>query len=60
MNVNDKKFSLDSNLLYLDNEYNDIYSMNYIIPDLLEDDSLDVDEQIELKKSSHNCLSKYW
>ena len=59
MNVNDKKFSLDSNLLYLDNEYNDIYSMNYIIPDLLEDDSLDVDEQIELKKSSHNCLSKY-
>ena len=57
LNVNDKKFSLDSNLLYLDNEYNDIYSMNYIIPDLLEDDSI----LLEIKEKFNQFnMAKYF
>ncbi len=39
-NINNKIISLNSKLLYLDTEYNDIYYMSYIDNKLLEDDSI--------------------
>jgi hypothetical protein len=38
--VNNKVLYLNSDLLYLDTEYSDIYTMEYITNNLLEDDSI--------------------